>query len=259
MPWQREILKQSGSIYLHCDPTASHYLKILMDAVFGPQFFLTEIVWKRSSAHSDGKQGRKQHGRIHDVILFYSKGTNWPWNQVFTEYDESYVNNFYKYEEEETGRRYTLGDLTGPGGAAKGNPSFEIMGVTRFWRFSQESVRKLLEEGRIVQLKPGSVPRYKRYLDEMEGVPIQDIWTDIGPIGAQAQERLGYPTQKPEALLERIIKASSNEGDLILDPFCGCGTTIQVAQRLNRRWIGIDITHLAIGLIKKRLSDAFGP
>jgi DNA modification methylase len=255
----RRVLKQSGSIYLHCDPTASHYLKILMDAVFGPQFFLTEIVWKRSSAHSDGKQGRKQHGRIHDVILFYSKGTNWPWNQVFTEYDESYVNNFYKYEEEETGRRYTLGDLTGPGGAAKGNPSFEIMGVTRFWRFSQESVRKLLEEGRIVQLKPGSVPRYKRYLDEMEGVPIQDIWTDIGPIGAQAQERLGYPTQKPEALLERIIKASSNEGDLILDPFCGCGTTIQVAQRLNRRWIGIDITHLAIGLIKKRLSDAFGP
>jgi DNA modification methylase len=255
----RRVLKETGSIYLHCDPTASHYLKILMDAVFGPQHLLTEIIWKRSSAHSDAKQGRKQHGRIHDVILFYSKGLNWTWNQVFTEYDESYVNNFYKYIEENTGRRYTLGDLTGPGGAAKGNPSFEILGVTRFWRFSRESIQKLMDEGRIVQLKPGSVPRYKRYLDEMEGVSIQDIWTDIGPIGAQAQERLGYPTQKPEALLERIIKASSNKGDLVLDPFCGCGTTVQVAQRLNRRWIGIDITHLAIGLIKKRLSDAFGP
>jgi DNA modification methylase len=255
----KRVLKETGSIYLHCDPTASHYLKILMDAVFGPQRFLTEITWKRSSAHSDGKQGRKQHGRIHDTILFYSKSADWTWNQVFTEYDESYTSNFYKYVEEGTGRRYTLGDLSGPGGAAKGNPSFEILGVTRFWRFSRERINQLMQEGRIVQLKPGSVPRYKRYLDEMEGVPIQDIWTDIGPIGAQAQERLGYPTQKPEALLERIIKASSNEGDLVLDPFCGCGTTVQVAQRLNRRWIGIDITHLAIGLIKKRLSDAFGP
>ncbi|MGB9407669.1 MAG: DNA methyltransferase, partial [Terracidiphilus sp.] len=154
---------------------------------------------------------------------------------------------------------YRLGDLTGPGGAAKGNPSYEVMGVTRFWRYTKEKMEKLILEGRVVQTKPGAVPSYKRYLDEMEGVPIQDIWTDIGPIGAQAQERLGYPTQKPEALLERIIKASSNEGDLVLDPFCGCGTTVQVAQRLNRCWIGIDITHLAIGLIKKRLSDAFGP
>ena len=255
----RRVLKETGSIYLHCDPTASHYLKILMDAVFGPQNFRTEIIWKRSSAHSDAKQGRKQHGRIHDVILFYSKGTDWEWNQVYTEYDESYVNDFYKYAEEKTGRRYRLGDLTGPGGAAKGNPSYEVMGVTRFWRYTKEKMEKLILEGRVVQTKPGAVPSYKRYLDEMEGVPIQDIWTDIGPIGAQAQERLGYPTQKPEALLERIIKASSNEGDLVLDPFCGCGTTVQVAQRLNRCWIGIDITHLAIGLIKKRLSDAFGP
>jgi DNA modification methylase len=255
----RRVLKETGSIYLHCDPTASHYLKILMDAVFEPQNFRTEIIWKRSSAHSDAKQGRKQHGRIHDVILFYSKGTDWEWNQVYTEYDESYVNDFYKYVEENTGRRYRLGDLTGPGGAAKGNPSYEVMGVTRYWRYTKEKMDKLILEGRVIQTKPGAVPSYKRYLDEMEGVPIQDIWTDIGPIGAQAQERLGYPTQKPEALLERIIKASSNEGDLVLDPFCGCGTTVQVAQRLNRRWIGIDITHLAIGLIKKRLADAFGP
>jgi DNA modification methylase len=255
----RRVMKETASIYLHCDPTASHYLKILMDAVFGPQNFLTEIVWKRSSAHNDGKQGRKQHGRIHDVILFYSKGADWNWNQVFTEYDESYTSSFYKYVEKGTGRRYTLGDLTGPGGAAKGNPSFEIFGVTRFWRFSRERIQKLMEEERIVQLKPGSVPRYKRYLDEMEGVPIQDVWTDIGPIGAQARERLGYPTQKPEALLERILLSSSEKGDVVLDPFCGCGTTVQVAHKLKRNWIGIDITHLAISLIKQRLSDSFGP
>lgn len=255
----RRVMKETASIYLHCDPTASHYLKILMDAVFGPQSFLTEIIWKRSSAHNDGKQGRRQHGRIHDVILFYSKGADWNWNQVFTEYDEDYTSSFYKYVEEGTGRRYTLGDLTGPGGAAKGNPSFEILGVTRFWRFSRERIQKLMQEGRIVQLKPGSVPRYKRYLDEMAGVPIQDVWTDIGPIGAQARERLGYPTQKPEALLERILLSSSEKGDVVLDPFCGCGTTVQVAQKLKRNWIGIDITHLAISLIKQRLADSFGP
>ncbi|MGA2276150.1 MAG: DNA methyltransferase [Terracidiphilus sp.] len=255
----RRVLKETGSIYLHCDPTASHYLKILMDAVFGPQNFRTEIIWKRSSAHNDAKQGRKQHGRIHDVILFYTKGIDWQWNSVFTKYNEKYVNEFYKYIEEGSGRQYRLDNLTGPGGAAKGNPSYEIMGVTRHWRYSKEKMNKLIAEGRVVQSKPGAVPAYKRYFDEMQGVQVQDIWTDIGPIGAQAQERLGYPTQKPEALLERIIQSSSNAGDLILDPFCGCGTTVQVAQRLNRRWIGIDITHLAIGLIKKRLSDAFGP
>jgi len=255
----RRVLKETGSIYLHCDPTASHYLKILMDAVFGPQNFRTEIIWKRSSAHNDAKQGRKQHSRIHDVILFYTKGIDWQWNSVFTKYNEKYVNEFYKYIEEGSGRQYRLDNLTGPGGAAKGNPSYEIMGVTRHWRYSKEKMNKLIAEGRVVQSKPGAVPAYKRYFDEMQGVQVQDIWTDIGPIGAQAQERLGYPTQKPEALLERIIQSSSNAGDLILDPFCGCGTTVQVAQRLNRRWIGIDITHLAIGLIKKRLSDAFGP
>ncbi|MFZ1087066.1 MAG: DNA methyltransferase [Terracidiphilus sp.] len=255
----RRVMKETGSIYLHCDPTASHYLKILMDAVFGPQNFRTEIIWKRSSAHNDARQGRKQHGRIHDVILFYTKGIDWQWNSMYTKYNEKYISEFYKYVEENSGRRYRLDNLTGPGGAAKGNPSYEVMGVSRHWRYSKEKMEKLIKEGRVVQTKPGAVPAYKRYLDEMPGVQIQDIWTDIGPIGAQAQERLGYPTQKPEALLERIISASSNEGDLILDPFCGCGTTVQVAQRLNRRWIGIDITHLAIGLIKTRLSDTFGP
>ena len=254
----RRVMKPNGSIYLHCDPAASHYLKMLLDAVFGPDKFRTEIIWKRSSAHSDAKQGRAQHGRIHDVILFYTKTDDWKWNNIFTPYDESYVEDFYKHVEPGTGRRYQLGDLSGPGGEAKGNPAYEIMGVTRFWRFSKEKTEELIRQGRIVQTKPGAVPRYKRYLDEMAGVPLQDIWGDIGPLGAQAAERLGYPTQKPEALLERIIKASSNEGDLVLDPFCGCGTTIAAAQKLGRRWAGIDITHLAITLMKTRLYDAFG-
>jgi DNA modification methylase len=252
------VLKPTGSIYLHCDPTASHYLKILMDAVFGPVNFRTEIVWKRSSAHSDAKQGRKQHGRIHDVILFYTKGDEWEWNQLFTPYDEGYTGAFYKYVEPETGRRYRLGDLTGPGGEAKGNPKYEVLGVTRYWRYTKEKMDELIRQGRVVQTKPGAVPAYKRYLDEMSGVPIQDMWTDINPIGAQAAERMGYPTQKPETLLKRIIETSSKPGELVLDPFSGCGTAVVAAQRLGRRWIGIDITHLAINLMKRRLRDTFG-
>jgi DNA modification methylase len=255
----RRVMKPTASIYLHCDPTASHYLKLLMDAVFGPERFRTEIIWKRSSAHSDTKQGRKQHGRIHDVILFYTRSDTWTWNPIYTAYDETYLEQFYRHVEAGTGRRYRLGDLTGPGGAAKGNPEYEVMGVTRFWRFTREKMQALIEEGRVVQTSPGTVPAYKRYLDEMPGVPLQDIWTDIGAIGAQADERLGYPTQKPQALLERILKASSNAGDVVLDPFCGCGTAIAAAQSLGRSWIGIDITHLAVNLIKTRLRDAFGP
>ena len=251
------VLQPTGSIYLHCDPTASHYLKLLMDAIFGPQNFRNEIIWKRSSAHSDTKQGRQQYGRVHDLIFFYTKGENWTWNPIYTPYDQDYIDAFYKHIEPHTGRRYRLGDLTGPGGAAKGNPQYEVMGVTRYWRYSKAKMDDLIRQGRIVQTSPGAVPAYKRYLDEMPGVPLQDIWTDIGPIGAKARERLGYPTQKPESLLERIIKASSNEGDVVLDPFCGCGTTIEEAERLRRPWIGIDITHLAIALIKLRLNGTF--
>ena len=254
----RRVLKPTGSLYLHCDPTASHFLKLLMDAVFGIANFRTEIIWKRTSAHSDTKQGRQQHGRIHDVLLFYTKTDDWNWNPVYTEYDREYVENFYRFVEPD-GRRYGLWDLTGPGGAAKGNPSYEVMGVRKYWRYTQEKMSELIAQGRVVQANPGSVPRrYKRYLDEMPGVPLQDLWTDIRPIGSQAAERLGYPTQKPVALLERIIQASSNEGDVILDPFCGCGTTIAAAQKLDRRWIGIDITQLAISLIRYRLGDSFG-
>lgn len=147
--------------------------------------------------------------------------------------------------------------MTGPGGAAKGNPKYEVMGVTRYWRYSRERMDQLIRDGRIVQSSEGAVPSYKRYLDEMPGVPLQDVWTDVKPIGAQAQERLGYPTQKPESLLERIIRASSNEGDVVMDPFCGCGTAVAVAERLKRRWIGIDITYLAINLVQRRLKDTF--
>lgn len=253
----RRVMKPTASIYLHCDPTASHYLKMLMDAVFGPVNYKTEIIWKRSSAHSDGKQGRRQHGRIHDVILFYVKTDKWQWSNVYTPHDEGYIHKMYRHVEQETGRRYRLDNLAGPGGAAKGNPSYEVMGVTRYWRYSKEHMQQLIEAGRVIQTKPGNVPAYKRYLDEMPGVPLQDIWTDIPPIGASAAERLGYPTQKPVALLERILNSSSAEGDTILDPFCGSGTTIAAAQKLKRKWIGIDITHLAVALIQHRLRDTF--
>ncbi len=251
-------LKPTGSLYLHCDPTASHYLKIVLDEIFGKTNLRNEIIWKRTSAHSDTKQGARHYGRSHDVLLFYAKGDNPTWNQLYKPYDQQYLDSFYRYVEEGTGRRYRLDNLSGPGGAAKGNPQYEFLGVTRYWRYSKENMEELYRQGRIVQTRPGAVPAYKRYLDEMPGVPIQDIWDDIGPVQSQSKERLGFPTQKPAQLLERIIQTSSNEGDLVLDPFCGCGTTIIGAQKLKRRWIGIDITHLAISLMKYRLHDTFG-
>ncbi|MDE0261421.1 MAG: DNA methyltransferase [Bryobacterales bacterium] len=249
----RRVLKRSGSIYLHCDPTASHYLKLLMDCVFGQGNFRSEIVWKRSSAHNDAKQGRRQHGRIHDAVLFYSMSDRWTWNLVYTDYDDEYVKRFYRHVEEGTGRRYRLSDITGRGGAAKGNPMYEVMGVTRYWAYSRERMDELIAQGRIVQTAPGRVPAYKRYLDEMPGVTLQDMWTDIRPIASQAKERVGYPTQKPLALLERIIKASSNEGDVVLDPFCGCATALVAAETYDRQWVGIDLSSLAAKLVKQRL------
>ena len=252
----RRVLKVTGSIYLHCDPTASHYLKILMDAIFGPQFFANEIVWKRSSAHSDAKQGAKHFGRVTDTILFFSRSEARTWNPLYTPYEQHYIDRDYR-RVDENGRRYRISDLQGPGGAAKGNPYYEFLGVTRYWRYSKEKMIELHRQGRIVQTRPGAIPAYKRYLDEMPGVPVQNLWADIPVINNRSQEYLPYPTQKPEGLLERIINASSNEGDLVLDPFCGCGTAVVVAQALKRRWIGIDITHLAINLIKKRLNDRF--
>ena len=250
------VLKPTGSIYLHCDPTASHYLKLLMDAVFGGEHYLNEITWKRTTAHSDAKQGRKGFGNVNDILLYYCKSEEFTFNPQYQRYAEAYVRAKYPYVDAR-GRRYGLDNITGPGGAAKGNPSYEVMGVTRFWRYSKATMDDLIAQGRIVQPSAGAVPRYKRYLDEMPGVPLQNLWDDIFPINSQAQERIGYQTQKPEALLERIIKASSNEGDLVLDPFCGCGTSISVAERLHRGWIGVDITHIAITLIRHRLFDHF--
>ena len=253
----RRVLSPTGSIYLHCDDTASHYLKLVMDAIFGQRNYRSEIVWKRTYAHSDTKQGRKQPGRIHDTLLLYTKGNDWTWNPIYVKHDKEYVERFYKHVEPRTGRRYTLDNLTGPYGAAKGNPYYEVMGVSRYWRYSHARMQELIDAGRVVQVRPGAVPRYKRYLDEMPGVPLQDVWTDIGPIAAQARERLGYPTQKPIALLERIIAASCPEGGLILDPFCGCGTAIHAAEQEGQRWIGIDISTFAVGLIRNRVVNAF--
>ena len=254
----RRLLKPTASIYLHCDPTAGHYLKTLLDAILGAENFRSDITWRRTTAHSDTKQGRQQHGRVHDVLLFFTKTDTWTWNPIFGGYDQAYIDKHYRHKEPGTARRYRLDNLTGPGGQAKGNPSYELMGVTRYWRYSQERMQELVEAGRIIQTKPGRVPQYKRYLDEMPGVPLQDIWTDINPINSQAAERIGYPTQKPLTLLNRIIEASSNPDDVVFDPFCGCATACVAAERLQRHWIGIDLSPLAARLVNTRLRDEMG-
>ena len=250
------VLKPTGSLYLHCDPTASHYLKLLLDAVFGARHFRNEVIWKRSDSKGDTGQGARHFARVNDVVLFYTKTDNSIFNAQYGPLDPDYVSRFYRYADAD-GRRYKLDNMLGPGGAAKGNPQYEVMGVTRYWRYSRERMQRLIEEGRVIQTKPGTVPMYKRYLDESLGTPITTNWSDISFVRGWSKERLGYPTQKPEALLERIIRASSNEGDVVLDPFCGCGTAVAAAQKLDRKWIGVDITHLAVALMKNRLKTAF--
>ena len=247
----RRALKPGGSVYLHCDPTASHYLKLLMDAVFGKTRFRNEITWKRTSAHSDARR----FGRVHDVILYYARDSRPLWNAPRQPYDQEYMRDYYRRSDDD-GRRW-MSDNLSAAGLTGGGYEYEWNGVSRVWRVPKETMERLNSEGRLFHTASG-MPRRKRYLDEMPGVPLQDVWTDIPPIGSRARERLGYPTQKPEALLERVILSSSNEGDVVLDPFCGCGTAIAVAERLNRRWIGVDITHLAVSLMKHRLADSFG-
>jgi len=254
------VLKPTGSIYLHCDPTASHYLKLLMDAVFGPVNFRNEIVWKRTSARSDSH--RWNH--IHDVILFYAKSDSCTWHTQYVAYNQDYVDKFYRFVEPESGRRYASDNLTASGtregSSGESWHGIDVKAKGLHWKYQIQRLEELDQQGRILwPAKKGGVPRYRRFLDEMPGTAIQSIIADIPPLSAQSAEKLGYPTQKPEALLERIIAASSNEGDLVLDPFCGCGTTVTVAERLKRRWIGIDITHLAISLMRHRLQDTFGP
>jgi DNA modification methylase len=254
------VLKPTGSFYLHCDPTASHYLKLVLDAVFCGQGgdYINELTWKRAdTVKGNTGQGMQCFDKNTDTILFYTKSNVATFNAQYQEYSEKYLKDFYKYVESETGRRYRLISMTAPGDAAKGNPIYPVMGVQRYWRYSKERMQSYIDAGMVVQNKPGNVPQRKLYLDEGKGVPVQSLWDDVPALHSQAAERLGYPTQKPEALLERIIKASSNEGDVVLDAYCGCGTTVAVAQGLNRRWIGIDITYQSISLILKRLEDRY--
>ncbi|HZL12708.1 MAG TPA: DNA methyltransferase [Verrucomicrobiae bacterium] len=248
------VLKPTGSLYLHCDPTASHYLRMLLDGIFRQDNFRNEIVWQRTSSHNDSKKW----GSVNDTIFFYSKSDDYVWNPVFTGHEAKYVADFYRLKDERG--IYRLDHIIrsasmGP----RPNLAYEYKGYTPQWgwRMVRGKLEALDKDGRIQWSKSGR-PYLKRYLDEQKGTAIKSNITDIPPIGAQAQERLGYPTQKPQGLLERIIEASSNKGDIVLDPFCGCGTTIHAAQKLGRQWIGIDVTYLAINLIKRRLKDAFG-
>lgn len=248
------VLKQTGSIYLHCDPTASHYLKLLLDAVFGSRNFRREIIWQRSRSHG----GASSYNSVHDTIFYYSKTNDVTWNPQHQPHSREYIQSHYSYIDND-GRRYQLVSAhgSGPGPSRRFGDRVIEPPSGRHWSWTQERIDQLMKEGRIAFTSTGT-PRYKRYLEDSPGRPLTDVWTDIPPINSQARERLGYPTQKPEALLERIVSASSNEGDVVLDPFCGCGTATAAAERLGRRWIGIDITHLAIALIRHRLYDSFG-
>ncbi len=249
------VLKPTGSIYLHCDPTASHYLKVLMDAIFGPTRFKNEVVWQRTSAHNDPSR----YGRVHDTLLVYSKGKTHKWNQQYEVPSERYF-AAHDFERDKDGRLFRKRDLTAPGHGDRSG-QYEWRGkrppAGRMWSYTKENMERLEAEGRIVYTRTG-MPRLKIYLDDLRGVPLQDVWThpDLW-LNSASKERLGYPTQKPLALLERIINTSSDPGDVVLDPFCGCGTAIAAAQKLGRRWIGINITHLSISLLKSRLVDMF--
>jgi DNA modification methylase len=252
------VLKPTGSFYYHCDWHASHYVKVMLDQIIGENFFQNEIVWKRSTAHSDGKQGSKHFGRVHDVLLFYTGGSeDFTWNQIYTPLDPSYVDSHYK-QVDENGRHFQWTDLSGPGGAAKGNAFYTVLGVEGYWRYTPERMEQLIRDGRVAIPPKGKSPRYKRYLDESKGLPLQSVWTDLPPINSQAKESLGYPTQKPLGLLERIISTSSRPGDIVLDAFCGCGTALVASQKLGRQWIGIDVSPTACRVMAERLEKVCG-
>ena len=256
----RRVLKPTGSLVLHCDPTMSHYLKVLLDSMFGAENLRNEIIWQRTG--SKGLQTVRLASN-HDVLLVYGKTAKATWNKdaAFISYDLSDLpaKTAAKYSNIEpgTGRRYELKDLTNPN-PDRPNLTYEFLGVTKVWRWTKERMQKAYDEGLVVQTAPGRVPRVKKYLDEQKGLPIGDVWSDIPPLNSQAAERLGYPTQKPLALLERLLSLMTNPGDVVLDPFCGCGTTVDAAQKLGRRWIGIDITYISVDLIIKRLMATHG-
>jgi len=250
----RRLLKPTGSIYLHCDQTASHYLKLEMDAVFGAENFRSEIAWRRTNAKGLASKGYPNNA---DYLIYYTKSSQYVWERPFRPHDPAYVEKFYRHVEPDTGRRYQLGDLVNPN-QDRPNLTYEFLGITRVWRWTKERMEEAYKKGLVVQQRPGAVPRHKRYLDEMKGNPIDTIWDDIKPVHASSKERVGYPTQKPLALLDRIIKASSNEGDIVLDPFCGCATACVAADRLGRQWAGIDLSPLAAQLVRQRI-QAEGP
>ena len=250
----RRVLKDTGSIYLHCDSTASHYLKLLMDGVFGVGNFRNEITWRRTNAKGLAFKGYPNNA---DFLLYYSKSDWFTWCRPFRPHDKTYVDKFYRHIEPETGRRYRLDNLANPN-KDRPNLTYEFLGVTRVWRWTRERMQAAYDQGLVIQQRPGSVPAFKRHLDEMQGNPVDTIWNDVQPIQAHSKERIGYPTQKPLALLERIINASSNPGDVVLDPFCGCATACVAADRLGRKWIGIDISPKAVELVNIRLQQTMG-
>jgi DNA modification methylase len=254
------VLKQSGSFYYHCDWHASHYVKVMLDRLFGENCFQNEIIWKRSTAHSDAKQGGKHYGRLHDVLLFYTgHPEDYKWKQLYIGLKDSYKQSHYR-QVDDNGRRFMWDNLTGPGGAANGNPCYEVLGVEGYWRYGREKMELLIRENRVAIPPKGKTPRLKRYLDESKGLPLQSVWDDIAPVNSQAKERrrVGFPTQKPVALLDRIIKASSDPGDVVLDAFGGSGTTLVAAQGLGRRWIGIDVSPTACRVMADRLEEDCG-
>lgn len=246
------VMSENASIWVELDNHIGHYVKILLDEIFGENHFVNEIVWKRTFSHSDVGQGAKHLGRLHDVIFLYSMSDEYTLNTVYTPYSQEYIDNFFRYSDED-GRRYRLVSMIGTGGAAKGNPFYEFMGVSRYWRYSQKTIQELVERGLVVQTKPGAVPQKKNYLDESPGVPLQDIWTDIAPVQGGSIENANYATQKPEQLLERIINTSSNSGMLVADFFGGSGVTAAVADKLGRRFIHCDIGLNSIQTARDRL------
>lgn len=260
--YMHKVLKDTGSFYLHCDPTMSHYLKVVCDLVFGEKNFRNEIVWKRKTGKGETNQKSNKFGVSTDIILYLAKSENAELNPQFN-FDaagyQDYVSKFFKHKDE-NGRIFRIADLSSP--SPRKNLMYEYKGYRppkNGWAISLDKMIQWDKEGRLYfpKSKDGRIQR-KRFLDELKGKPVQNLWDDIEPIGSQAQERLGYPTQKPEALLERIIQASSNEGDLVADFFCGCGTTIAAAEKLKRNWLGVDISHLAIKLIIDRLTKPYG-
>lgn len=258
----KRVLKDTGSIYLHCDPVASHYLKIIMDAIFGKENFRNEITWKRQSAHSDAK---KKFPSVSDIILFYAKSKDSFFNPTYTEHNPEYIRKFYRFDDDDGKGLYRLDNMSSPTTYKGGMYEWKGYGYPKKgWRYKPETMEKLDAEGKIYYPlnADGSFDikkrlAVKRYLEEMEGSIITNVWTDINPLHSSNKEYMGYPTQKPIALLERIITATSNEGDVVLDPFCGCGTTIHASEKLRRNWIGIDVTSLAIARIESRLAYAF--